>query len=324
MDDRWDRRRWILESRRSAAPDARQLAAEAAPRARAARLVRGALATGRDVIVRHARWAAVPWWLEDLAVDLAVDPPWMQPTIVDLGEITRGDAARLQLPDVLAQALGVGGLQAMVATSREAFRERTGMVLRKARSRRRHVLLCARADHLGYALLQDLCDAVAAARAEMTPGTSPLVVLACRHGGQSLDLPDAVSFLLPDPSREEAVRLAAELAGGHDRDLLDRIVDTVGPVPEFLQSAVARGALDGGREHLRERMAPELRELDQAVAIVSAQPELAGRLELLAQGPQPFDQQPDWALLRSGLVTVDDRVGARITRLRSPLVPIQT
>ena len=39
----------------------------------------------------------------------------------------------------------------------------------------------------------------------------PLLLFTARIGGQSLDLPDAMSVFLPDPTPEEAVQLAAEL-----------------------------------------------------------------------------------------------------------------
>lgn len=319
--NRLDRRMRLLRGRQHVAFDPEQLKVEAAPRERAARLARGALATERPVVVRHARWSAVRWWMDDLATDLRVaDRPW-NAVVVDMAKVSKPDEAWMRVPAALAQALGVTAAhRATIAASREAFRESTGMVLRKARARRhRKVLLCLNADALGYALLEDLCASWTAAVSEMTPGTSPMLVLSCQIGGQSLPLPHAVSFLLPDPTRDEAIRLAAELLGADDPARLAQLVDVLGPVPDFLLAAVRAGAPRDPRR-LPEALGPLYRELAEAIDIVSATDALAARLEVLVKGPQPFQRQEDNALWRSGLVSVRGRSGVRQTSLRSPLM----
>lgn len=296
------------------------LEAEAEPRARAARLVRGALREGRPVILRHARWSALRWWFEDVAGDLALDEPRLDARLLEPMGLGTGPEAWSRLPDLLGEALGVGVVaRAFSPTSRDAFRERAAMVFKRARARPRKALLVLGADVLGYELLQDLCDAWLAADRDMTPGTSPVPVLACRIGGQSLELPNALSLFLPDPSRVESIRLLAELAGPDDPERLARVIDTIGHVPGLIQLAGRAGAPDEPGP-LRAAVAPMLREVAQAVEIVSGNADHANRLEALAAGPQPFAQQPDFALLRAGVVSVDGRVGPKRTRLRSPLV----
>src|SRR5690606_22326886 len=93
------------------------------------------------------------------------------------------------------------------------------------------------ADVLGAEPLQTLCDAWREATSEMTPGSSPLLTLACRVGGAELNLPSSVEVPLVDPDPEEAVRMVAELLGGDDPAVLGRLVLAVGPVPAFLQGA---------------------------------------------------------------------------------------
>lgn len=296
------------------------LAAEDAPRERAARLVRGALRAGRPVVVRHARWAALRWWFEDLVADLAIDEPSVEARILEPVGLGSGPEAWSRLPDALATALDASAVaRAFTPTSRESFRERASALFRRARARPRKAVLVLGADLLGYELLQDLCDAWRAAEREMTPGTAPALALACRIGGQSLELGDALSLFLPDPTPTEARAMLAALSGVHDVAHLDAVVAQIGPVPSLLQLAGRAGApLDPSR--LREAVAPGLREIAQAVEIVSGNVGQAERLEALSQGALPFQEQPDFVLLRAGVVDVESRVGVRRTRLRSPLV----
>ncbi len=296
------------------------IAAEGAPRERAARLVRGALREGRPVILRHARWAALRWWFDDLVADLAVDPYPLDARVLEPLGLGAGPDAWSRVPDALSEALGVSASsRAASPTSRDAFRDRAATVFKRARARPRKAVLILGADLLGYELLQDLCDAWCLAEREMTPGTCPVLMLACRIGGQSLELSHSVSLFLPDPSPEEAAAMVAELSGVVDRELLETIVTTIGPVPGLLQAAGRAGA-PLHPSALREAIAPVAREIAQAVEIVSGNLEHALRLEALAAGPQPFDEKPDYVLLRAGLVDVQGRVGPRTTRVRTPLV----
>ncbi|MCA9494437.1 MAG: hypothetical protein KC621_31135 [Myxococcales bacterium] len=109
------------------------------------------------------------------------------------------------------------------------------------------------------------------------------------------------------------------MLGAGDPEQLAELVDAVGPVPAFLrQVCLAGGATDP--YGVREALGPMMRELAEAVDIVSARSQLADRLELLAQGTQPFDQEPDFALLRAGLVAVHGKSGPKETSMRSPLI----
>lgn len=291
------------------------------PRERCARQVRGALRVGRPVIVRHVRWSALRWWLDDLAVDLRLEAPTFDVRRLDVTDVGTGSDTWVRVPEALSRCLGVpASFPAMAPTSREAFRMRAGMVLRKARARRnRKVVYVPGADLLGFELLQDLCDAWRDARDEMTPGTAPLLVLACRIGGQSLELADAVSQLLHDPSPDEAEAMLAELLGAADPLRLADLAYAVGPVPAFLE-AVGRHLASDPDATLEEALAPLRREVAEAVRVAAADDILADRLERLASDDALFEAGPDNVLLRSGLVTVLGQAGVRRTQLRSPLI----
>jgi hypothetical protein len=316
---RVERRQRLFRAPPTATFDPGQVAVEDAPRARAARLIRGALHRGRPVIVRHARWSAMRWLLQDVRAELAAGDPVLDARLVDLSE---GDAEDTwtRIPDLLGRVLGIGGgFRAMVPATSEGFRERTAMALRKGRARPRKVLLCVDADVVGYANLQSICDAWTAAVADMTPGTAPLLVLACQLGGQSLVLDGALSFFLPDPTEHEALQMLSELLGEADRRQLGRVVDVLGPVPAYLLAA-ARGGTARSRDAIAESIGPLHRELVRAVEVVSTDGATAGRLEALAAGPQPVDRELDWPLQRSGLVRLRSTRGLATAELRTPLI----
>lgn len=318
---RLDRRLHLYRGRPRDGLPPSALASADGPRERAARLVRGALRTGRPVVVRHARWSAVPWWLDDLAIDLQLDARPLDGRRLELAGVGRGDEGWIALPDALSRCLGVASApRAQAPTNREAFRVRAGLVLRKARSlRRRKVVLCVGADALGYELLQDLCAAWEEADTEMTPGTSPLLVLACATGGQSLALRGAFTPFLADPDRGEAVRMVAEILGGDDVPALEALVDAVGTVPAFLLAA-ARGLLSDRSLAPRDALGGLQRELADAVGVALTRDEQAERLETLANGPAPYLPAVDNLLLRGGLVTTGPGPQGRQSRLRSPLI----
>lgn len=299
------------------------LAAEDAPRERAVRRIRSALVAGQPVLLHHVRWPALRWLIEGLSADLAIEPEPLVLRHTHVGGLIHGAEGWRILPGMVGDALGVDVEEehAVSAASRVGFRRRMRQVLRHAGrvSDVRRVVFLSGADALGFEVIQDLCFAWRDA-SQRTAGV-PLLVLARRIGGASLQMEGSVTVPLPDPSRSEAVRMVAELLGGEDRDRLEMIVESVGTIPGFLLRVAREGGVTNARGVV-QALGSMWRELVHAVELARGQEIFAERLDALCRGPQPVEPKLDRPLRRAGLVSMDDRRGQARVRLRSPLVAL--
>lgn len=318
-----ERKAMVHRCRAECGVSASAVAVEDAPRERSIRRLRAGLLEGRPVLLQHVRWPAISWMVESLSADLAIEP---EPLVLRhahlAGQVDGSEGWRL-VPGLVADTLGVEveDVHAVSAVSREGFRRRLLRVLRQSArvSDVRRVVFLSGADALGFEVIQDLCFAWRDA-SQRYRGV-PLLVLARRVGGASLQLDGALDLWLPDPSRDEAVRMLAELLGGHDRARLEQVVDSVGTVPGFLLRVARAGGVTSARAVV-ESLGSMWRELVHAVEIVRGQEVLAERLDALCHGPQPMVPVLDRPLRRAGLVAKDDRRGRALVRLRSPLVAL--
>ncbi len=321
--DLLERKALVHRSRAEGGVSESAYAVEDAPRERAVRRLRAGLLEHRPVLLQHVRWPALTWIIEALAADLAIEANPLVLRHAHLGGLVDGADGWRLVPGMIADTLGVDVEedQAMSAVSREGFRGRINQVLRHAAriSDVRRVVFLSGADALGVEVVQDLC--LAWRDASNRYRGVPLLVLARRVGGASLQFDGALRLQLPDPSRSEAVRMLAELLGGQDRARLEQVVDAVGTVPGFLLRVARAGAPTSPRG-VAEALGSMWRELIHAAEIVRGQEILADRLDALCRSPQPAEPLLDRPLRRAGLVALDDRRGASLARLRSPLVAL--
>lgn len=321
--DPLERKALVHRYRREGGVPSSALAVEDAPRERAVRRLRAGLLEGRPILLQHVRWPALGWLVEGLEADLAIEPEPLVVRHTALGGIVDGADGWRAVPALVAETLGVDfeDTSAMSAASREGFKRRLMTVLKTAArvSDVRRVVFLSGADALGFEVIQDLCFAWRDA-SQRYRGV-PLLVVARRVGGQSLQFDGALSVRLPDPSRTEAIRMLAELLGGSDRERLETVIDNVGTVPGFMLRVARAGGITSARGVARA-LGSMWRELVAAVDIVRGQEILAERLDALCTGPQPAQPLLDRPLLRAGLIARADRRGAPQVRLRSPLVAL--
>lgn len=321
---RYQRRRIILEGKRTTAFDPDQLWLARAHRTRLARSIRFHLRRGEPVVLVTPRWSRAPGFLDDLAVDLSMGDPAVRARplhLLPLMGLTTHQAWAW-LADAVAEfcQLPLQEGPAWQAVSRRGFRTVLADLFRRAEGGRRRCLMLHGLEHANVEALQDLFEVFAEHVEKMGPERKFNLLFAGSIDAPHFDVDGAVRLELADYSETEAIEVLVEQLGLIDRPRLSSVIAMVGGVPAILDALGEHAPEDlsrllTDRDEMWRALGPLAEEVRAAIDIVSADDALADRLERLARrGELVRDPTPDGALSRAGLV----RSEGESTRLRTP------
>jgi len=329
--NRFERRMVILRGKRGGTFDRNQPFLERCARSKVARKARYHLRAMRPVVLTTPRFSLPEPFLDDLAVDLRLGKPAIYCrtlSVVPLHGCT-AQQARSWLMNAFASfcLMHSDHRELLKVSSSHDFRVLMRDLFRRAEATDRRCLLVHGIEHLPADALRDLIavfeDHVHHRRG--APGFN--LLLAGHRVPEWADHPAVANLTLPDYSEEEAVEALVEQLGPDDHLQFGALVATVGGIPEVID------ALGGERSTHINRivrdpgafwtvLGPLSDALRKAHRAVSADPELAGRLRLLASrgalSPYP---ELDTPLAEAGLVEIAGPYPTRMTTsLRAPVL----
>ena len=303
---------------------------DASLRSRTARAARTALRRMEPVVVLAPRWGALPAFLEELALDLALGEPAIGCRTVDLRPLAGRPAVEawqylLQFVGLLGHRGWAPPTPVMVA-DRRGFRWAVEQVLQQAHEEAPHpvALLAHGAEALSVELLEDLSAGWDAYRQRHPEHRRCALLLGAADSAAWLRIGDAPRLHLADFGLTEAAAAIVAAAGPLPMRELERCSQALGGVPGLVE-VVGREARRAGRlpaegPALWEALGPLQAELRGAVDIVAAHDGLAGRLQALCAGAAlpPVDAL-DRPLMLAGLARSVRVGGLARTSLRAPL-----
>ncbi|MCA9556312.1 MAG: hypothetical protein KC933_40180 [Myxococcales bacterium] len=321
---RLQRRQIILKGKRTTAFDPDQYWFDRARRTRLARRLRVHLRHGDPVVLVTPRWSRAPGFLDDLAVDLSMGDPAVRARplhLLPLMGLTTHQAWGW-LADAVAEFCQVPLQEgpAWRAVSRRGFRTVLAELFEKAEGGRARCLMLHGLEHVNVEALQDLFEVFHAHVEAMGPDRRFNMLFAGSIDAPHFAMEGAVRAELGDYSEAEAIETLVEHLGPLEAHRLSSVVAMVGGVPAILEALGERGPDDlsrilTDRDEMWRALGPLAEEVRSAIDIVSADQNLADRLERLARkGSVEAEAEADARLSRAGLV----RCEGPTTRLRTP------
>ncbi|MCO4747274.1 MAG: hypothetical protein KC912_20920 [Proteobacteria bacterium] len=308
MQQRLDRRLKILRGKREHAFNADQVYLNGAERERVIRKMRTHLRQLDPVVLKTPRWSRAPEMLDDLLVDLAIGRPPLRCKLLSLSPMqgrSAHDAWSYLVRGLLEFCdLAIDG-PAELAVTRHGFRSVMGNLLRRTIHGERSALLLHGLETLNVEALEDLVHVFSHHLQEAGEARKLTLLLAGSVSMPSFSLPGAVHLTLPDYTREEAADHLVEFVGHIAPGPRKRALDLVGGVPALLdclgEHSENSGFGSSKSDHLKA-LTPMMEELRGAIELVSADQDLAERLEDVARHEVlPFEEQ-DAKLLRAGIL----------------------
>jgi len=321
----------VFRGRRSVVHEGPLRRVPEAPRTRTARRIRALLRRVERVALVTPRWSAPQAFLEDIALDLAVEEPGVACRTVGLRAL-RGRStpeAWNYLLRVLADLDGdAAGRPVPIVCTRAGFQTASAWLLERAHhaSPRPVALLAWDAHHLPVDVLDDLLEAWASYQARVGEERRCGLLLggavnapALRTGlSHHLDLGDyaeaeaAASMVLQmGPLPLPLLRAAAQFSGG-----VPAIVHALG------NGVVEHAVLPEDTESMFRCLGPMASEIRTAVSMALARPESADRFLALAAGT-PLEEEPvDAELVMTGLARRVGTGSVRRVELRSPALAL--
>lgn len=308
MQQRLDRRMVILRGKRNSAFDSEQLYLNAATRERVIRKARTHLRQLDPVILRTPRWSQGPNMLDDTLVDLAIGRPSINCKLLSLSPMqgrSAADAWTYLVRGLMEFCdLAIEGPAAQ-AVSRHGFRSVMGNLLRRTIHGQRSALMLHGLETLNVEALEDLVHVFSHHLIEAGEARKLTLLLAGSVSMPKLTLPGAVHLTLPDYSREEARDHLIEYVGHVPPGPLNRALDLVGGIPALLDCVGTSGEANGfgsSRADHSKALTPMMEELRGAIEIVSADQDLAERLEDVARHEILPLEPLDGVLLSAGIL----------------------
>jgi hypothetical protein len=303
---------------------------DASLRSRTARAARAALRRMEPVVVLAPRWGALPAFLEELALDLALGEPAIGCRSVDLRPLA--GRPTVEAWQYLLQFVGMLGHRGwapptpVMVADRRGFRWAVEQVLQQAHDEAPHpvALLAHGAEALSVELLEDLTAGWDAYRQRHPEHRRCALLLGAADSAAWLRVGDAPRLHLADFGLTEAAAAIVAAAGPLPVRELERCCRELGGVPGVVE-VVGREARRAGRlpaegAELWEALGPLQAELRGAVDIVAAHDGLAGRLQALCGGrPLPPVDALDRPLMLAGLARAVRVGGVVQTSLRAPI-----
>ncbi len=304
---------------------------DAAVRGRAARAVRARLRRMEPVVLVAPPWAAVPRFLEDLSLDLAVGEPAVGCRVVSFrSAYGRPQAEVWQLALQLFSQLGQRGWHRTAPTTvadRRGFRFALEAVLERAHAESPHrvALLARDVEALPVDVLEDVAATWSGYRERHAVDRRCSVLLTTTESVRWLKLGSAPKVELVDFADDEAsASLVARTGPMPVRDV-EAVIRMTGGIPSLVDRVadVARrtGQLPVESHDILECVGPVAAEMRSAVDQAIALDPLADRLVGLRPGePEPEVPEVDTPLLRAGLIRKVRAPGGDKIELRAPIL----
>jgi hypothetical protein len=329
--NRLERRLRILRDKRLGSFDPEQHFLESALRGRTARRVRANLRRMEPVILLTPRWSRSQTFLEDLAMDLAVNTPPVGCRTVSFRPLKgKGETdAWVYCLAVLAQ-LSVDRwteARAPLVVSRLGFRSAAVELLLRAQDRpgARVALLGHAAEHLPFETLLDLSTAWHDFSALQPQGRRTTLLLAATVDAPHIQLGDARRIMLDDLGEAEAAATLVARVGLASPMRLETAARFTGGVPDIVDrlgtGARELGQLPSSASGMVRALGPLADEIRCAVDIASADPIVAERLDMFLEG-EALDEEAavDRTLVMAGLLRRTSVAGTPKIVLRAPAI----
>ena len=283
------------------------------------------------VVLVAPPWAAVPRFLEELSLDLAVGEPAVGCRVVSFrAAYGRPRAEAWQMALQLFGQLGQRGWHRaapVTVADRRGFRWALERLLEQAHSATPHrvALLGRDVEALSVDILEDIAAAWSAYRSRHPVDRRCAVLLATSESAGWLHLGSAPKVELVDFAADEAVRTITGRTGPLPRAELQAVTRLTGGIPGIVEKVAiaARRArrLPTTTHEVVECLGPVSGELRAAVDQAIAHDHLADRLMSLdAETPEPLELEVDTPLLRAGLVRRVRSPRGDLVELRAPLI----
>lgn len=304
---------------------------DTAVRGRAARAVRARLRRMDPVVLVAPPWAAVPRFLEDLSLDLAVGEPAVGCRVVSFrSAYGRPKAEVWQLALQLFSQLGQRGWYRAAPTTvadRRGFRYAMESVLERAHRESPHrvALLARDVEALPVDVLEDIAAIWSGYRERHAVERRCSVVLGTTESAGWLKLGSAPRVELVDFASDEATASLLSSVGPMPEQDVKRVTHLTGGIPALVDAVAATarrtGHLPTEPRDVLECLGPVAGELRTAVDHAIALDPLADRLTSLRPG-EPDTEAPDvdTPLLRAGLVRRVRAPGGDKVELRAPIL----
>ena len=285
-----------------------------------------------EPVVLHAPpWAAVPRFLEDLSLDLAVGEPAVGCRVVSFrSAYGRPQAEVWQLTLQLFGQLGQRGWHRSTPTTvadRRGFRYALESVLERAHAESpyRVALLGRDVEALPVDVLEDLAATWSGYRERHPVDRQCAVLLATSESVGWLKLGNAPKVQLVDFAESEASASIVSRTGPMPVRDLETVTRITGGIPTLVDrvAEVARrsGSLPSEPYEVLDCLGPVARELRSAVDQAVSLDPLADRLVSLRPGePELEAPEVDTPLIRAGLVRRVRAPGGDKIELRAPIL----
>jgi len=304
---------------------------DTAVRGRAARAVRARLRRMEPVVLVAPPWAAVPRFLEDLSLDLAVGEPAVGCRAVSFRSCWGRPRAEVwQLTLQLFGQLGQRGWHRSVPSTvadRRGFRFALESTLERAQAESpyRVALLARDIEALPVEVLEDVAATWSDFRERHAVDRRCTVLLATSESVGWLKLGTAPGVALVDFADGEARESIVARTGPMPVQEVEAVTRLTGGIPSVLDKVaeVARrtGSLPTDAQGVLECMGPIAREMRAAVDQAVAHDPLADRLlSLRPDEPEPEAPEVDTPLIRAGLVRRVRSAGGDKVQLRAPIL----
>jgi hypothetical protein len=319
----------LAARKRRYAPD--QTVLETSLRSRTARAARACLRRMQPVVVLAPRWSAVPRFLEELSLDLAVGEPAIGCRTVDFRPLQGRPVNECwQTTLQLMGQLGKRGWRPSTPLSvadRRGFRWALEQVIEQAHIEAPNpvALLASSVDSLPLEVLEDLGQAWQDYRKRHPEDQRCGLLMAASASARWLRIGDAPQLQLADFGQTEAAAAIVGRAGPLPMQDLELVSRFTGGIPSLVDAAGRHAEREGGLPRSREELlgcfGGLVDEMRGAIEIVEAHDLLADRLQSLLDGEAlPREEAVDRPLLLSGLVRPERRRGQDIVRLRAPAI----
>lgn len=304
---------------------------DTAVRGRAARAVRARLRRMEPVVLVAPPWAAVPRFLEDLSLDLAVGEPAVGCRVVSFrSAYGRPRAEVWQLTLQLFGQIGLRGWHRHSPTTvadRRGFRYALESILERAHAESPHrvALLGRDIESLPVDVLEDVAATWSTYRERHAVDRRCTVLMATSESVGWLKLGTAPKVQLVDFASPEATESIIARTGPMPMRDVEAVTRITGGIPTLVDKVadVARrtGRLPTEPRELLECMGPVAAEMRAAVDQAVSLDPLADRLmSLRPDEPETEAPEVDVPLLRAGLVRRVRAPGGDKIQLRAPIL----
>ena len=319
----------LLRGRRDYVFDTQQVHLEEAIRGRTARRIRGHLRRMDSVAMITPRWSSPQGFLEDMALDLAVDEPEIGCRTVSFRPLMGRSAPEAWnfLLRVLSELPGGdwGTRPVPMVCDRRGFFYAAEQLLESAHEQALYpvAMLAHGVEHLPVEILDDLAQVWTRYLDQTRTGRRCTLMLAGSVDTPALDVGGATRVELCDYGESEAAASLILKLGLVDPAVLDRAVRFSGGVPSLVEAlgagALERGELPRQPGELLRCMGPTAEDLRGAVEMALTSSGTADRFHMLLDGEaRTEDPDMDRSLLMAGLVRRVRVTGAPQVMLRSP------